>query len=153
MRLEDALVALLYLCLAMTVSDWSEGADGPPLLMALTLKTYSEPSVRPSMVPLMVPSAPIFSLSTGIVLPLCHMPIFFSYKQRDTCIDTHLKNSPRKTQNVLDYHKFDLVVRNRRPSVRLWSLPRQIAVMGSPIGRLRGAGLGRLVCNNGRIKP
>merc|ERR1719494_498426 len=68
----------MNLCLAIIESDGGPGFDGPPLFTARILNLYSQPSTRPSILPLIL--LPMASTSFTVnTLPSTHWPMFFSF--------------------------------------------------------------------------
>ena len=59
-------------------TDGGPGLLGPPLLTALILNWYSQPSTRPSCLPLIFPPMSCTSLTVS-VLPSTHWFMFFSF--------------------------------------------------------------------------
>merc|ERR1712088_534860 len=67
----------MNLCLAIIESDGGPGFDGPPLFTARILNLYSQPSTRPSILPLIL--LPMASTSFTVnTLPSTHWPMLFS---------------------------------------------------------------------------
>uniref|UniRef100_T1GA94 Uncharacterized protein n=1 Tax=Megaselia scalaris TaxID=36166 RepID=T1GA94_MEGSC len=60
------IVGAINLGLAITLCDGSDGSPGPPLLTAITLNSYSSPSVNPGTVAAVV--------SAGTSIAFCHVP-------------------------------------------------------------------------------
>ena len=58
--------------------DGGPGGLGPPLLMALILNWYSQPSMRPSCLPWILPPRSMTSLTDSLLLS-CQSFMFFSF--------------------------------------------------------------------------